>query len=111
MSAYRHVQNSAVFVGQDYSATGAKFELRRTWRSGCDFIFASGYEHSDYNAVTGSSRRERQDDSFFVRPAVQVKLASWAQAELFCGYRRNYSTLSRFSFRDSQIGVQVTFPF
>ncbi|MBA3961434.1 MAG: outer membrane beta-barrel protein [Chthoniobacterales bacterium] len=111
LSAYRHVENSAVFVGEDYTATGVKLEARHTWRGSYDLILAAAYEHSDYQTVSGSSGPSRQDNAFVVRPAVQCKLRSWAQVELFCEYRHNASTLGRFSFRDSQVGLQVTFAF
>jgi hypothetical protein len=53
----------------------------------------------------------RDDNFFFIRPAVEFRIRERALVELFYEYRRNDSSFQEFEFANNRIGVRVGFTF
>ena len=111
LSAYRKMRNSALLSGDNYTITGFAVEATRSFRAHCDFVFASGYNHSNYNAASQRDTPAREDSYFFVRPSVRWEVARRLQVEVFYLYQRNGSTYAPTTFHDAQVGALVRFDY
>lgn len=111
VSAYRKVENSALLAGENYTITGFTAEASRTVRAGCDFIFAGGYNHSDYSAASRRDATSRADSYYFVRPSLRFDVARRLHVEVFYLYQQNDSTYAPTAFQDTQAGALARFDY
>ena len=70
----------------------------------------TGYLGTDSDG-TITAVTSREDDYYFVRPAVGVRLASRATAALFYQYRQNESNSTNGDFDNNQFGATLSYTF
>ena len=122
LSANRRVLSSATIAGQDYTTTGFTFDLRQGFLSRYAATLTLGYEHTSYfvvNAVAvnpnaaGDNFRvadaAREDNFFYVQPAVDVRITERLSARLFYAHRQNVSSLRNTGFADNHFGLRLSF--
>ena len=112
-SGSRRTFNSGVLAGQDFAATtiGAALQQRLMQR----FYFAvnAGYQNSDYfNTVSGIAAN-RQDNYYFIEPAVDFSITRFWSVGGYYLHRKNdsSSTAQSFSFSDNQMGFRTRLVF
>jgi hypothetical protein len=111
LEGYRRVRPSSVFADTNYTVTGVAAIARQRILHKFHFSLAAGYEHTEYNSLVDRTNFTRDDNFFFIRPAVEFRIRERALVELFYEYRRNDSSFQEFEFANNRIGVRVGFTF
>jgi hypothetical protein len=110
LQASRRTLNSAGLVGQDYNSTQVQLSVQQRMLQRIFFSVTGGYQNLDYvNAPAGTPAR--QDNYYFVQPAMDVRITRFWFAGVFFGYRNNDSNVFTSEFRDEQAGVHTTLRF
>jgi hypothetical protein len=110
-SAYRHVSNSAYYLGADFIATGVSAGAKYDFSDRFTVLLETGFMNCDYRDVGNDANVSRTDNYFFVRPALRYTASKHCNVELYYFYRKNASTLHNLSFNDSQVGISLNFKF
>jgi hypothetical protein len=114
LNAYRKTENSATYVGQNYTVTGVSMEVHRDIMQRLRLSFGAGYENANYTADTtayGSQVASRDDHYLFVRPSMRFSFRENCYIELYYQFRQNDSTATRYGFDDAQTGIQLTLSY
>ncbi len=107
----RRTLNSAVFAGQDFASTNITFGVRQRFLRRVYFGVAAGYENSEYFRTVNSVNATRNDDYFFVQPAVDVTITSYLTAGAYYLHRENNSSANSFGFDDNQFGLRASLTY
>jgi len=103
--------NSAVFAQQDYLPSSIVFGITQRLVQRVFLGLTAGYEHSEYFSTSNTVNANRNDDYYFVEPAVDVMVTRWMTVGAYYLHRENDSNAGGFSFRDNQVGVRASFTF
>lgn len=107
----RRTLNSAVFANQDYAATNIIFGLRQRFLQRVFLGLSVGYENTDYFATVSGVNATRNDDYFFIEPAIDFNIfRSWTVGAYYL-HRQSDSSIDTFSFYDNQVGLRSAFTF
>jgi hypothetical protein len=111
LSAFREIENSAYFAGSDFISTGVTASVKYDFSARFTLMLQGGYANGDYRDVGGGAGVSRTDNYLFVRPTFRYIASPNCNIELYYFYRDNESTLSNYSFTDTQVGGDVTFTY
>jgi len=107
----RRTQNSAVLAGQDYASTNITFGVRQRLLRRIYLGLAAGYENSNYFSTSDAIDASREDNYFFVQPAVDVTLTRYWTVGAYYLHRENNSSSEFFGFYDNQFGLRTSLTF
>jgi len=107
----RRILNSAVLAGNNYASTNITFGARQRLLRRIYLGLAVGYENSDYYNTIQFVDGSRNDDYFFIQPAVDVTLAQFWTVGAYYLHRENNSSSNAFGFDDNQVGVRTSLTF
>ncbi len=107
----RRSLNSAVLQAQNYNATNITFGIRQRFLRRIYVGLAAGYENSDYYNTVQFVNANRQDDYFYIQPAVDVTITPFWTAGAYYLHRENNSSSNFFSFDDNQYGLRTSLLF
>lgn len=111
LGAYRRNQNSVVVAGQNYTATGFRASVRQQmWRK-LAVTVTGGYEESDYYATGGTAPINRNDQYYYLGPALDYAITERWFLGVFYRYRSNDSTVPSSDFDNNQAGLRSGFRF
>ncbi|MGA3169621.1 MAG: hypothetical protein ABSE62_01280 [Chthoniobacteraceae bacterium] len=88
---HRDYYVSAILQGQDYAATSVDATVRQRITDYVDVLFSAGYVNASYIATTEGVNATREDNYYYVRPAVQWKALSWLSVGIFYEYDQDLS--------------------
>lgn len=111
MDLNRRVNNSAVLTGQDYTTTSITASVRQRLLRRFSVGVTGGYENSDYFSVVNGVQSDRNDDYFFIQPAVDVNVTRFWTVGAYYLRRQNSSSLETYSFHDNQVGIRTSLTF
>lgn len=111
LSAYRRIENSAYFAGSDFISTGVSAAAQYALSARFTLMLSGGYVNCDYQDVTSAGDVSRTDNYSFVRPGFRYIASPYWNLELYYIYRKNQSTLSNYSFTDTQVGADVNITY
>ena len=100
--------NSASLTGNDYSSTNITIGARQRLLRRIYIGLAAGYENSDYFSTIQLVDGSRQDDYYFIQPAVDVTLTQFWTVGAYYLHRQNESSSDFFSFYDNQFGLRTS---
>jgi len=109
LSAFRHVVNSAYYTDSDYVDTGVGAGVQYAMSARFTSLLSLGYTNSDYRGFTYGISRD--DNYFFLRPALRYTASTYCYVELYYFYRNNASTVDTSSFNDTQTGMSVNLTY
>jgi len=110
LSGSRHNQSSAVNAGQDYATSNITLGIRQRFVQRVYLSVTAGYENSNYFS-TGTGTNDRRDDNYyFVQPALDVTVTRFWTAGAYYLHRENNST-GNFGFNDNQFGIRTSLAF
>lgn len=92
LTARRSIYASAILNDQDYTATSLDFSVRQRITDYVDVSLAGGYVNTEYTSTASNVSATRQDNYYYVRPAVEWKALSWLSVGIFYEYSRDIST-------------------
>ncbi len=113
LNAYRRIvgSSSSSLETLDYTATGvglsAAKELGASWLA----TLKGGYENNSYFYTDLGAGSPREDNFFYINPAMEFRFTRYAKVEFFYNYRDNSSNNSSHEFSDNQTGLRASFSY
>jgi Putative beta-barrel porin 2 len=111
VSASRKTLTSGSFIGQDYASTHFQVTARQRLLRRFTLSLTAGYQNLDYVDAGGVAPAVREDNYYFIQPAIDVRITNFWFAGTFFVHRENTSNFSIFSFDDNQAGIRTTLNF
>jgi opacity protein-like surface antigen len=111
LSGSRRTQNSASLGGQDYAYTTIDLTINQRFMQRFYVSLVTGYVNSNYFSTVQGVSATRNDNYYYVEPAIDCILTRFWTAGAYYLYRENFSSLDFFSFYDNQFGVRTKLNF
>jgi len=112
LTGQRSIYASAILNDQNYTATSIDVSVRQRITDVVDVSLAVGYVNSDYTATTTTVNATREDNYYYIRPAVEWKALSWLGVGIFYEYSEDDSTGGQAStFSRDRGGVDIAILF
>jgi len=111
LSGSRRTTSSASLVGQDFISTQFTASWRQRLLQRLSVSFTGGYENLTYFNVISGVNSTRDDNYYFIEPAIDVRITRYWSAGGYYLHRENTSSLSGFGFNDNQTGFRTTLIF
>ncbi len=108
---YQRQQASAFYAGQDYNVIGATAGVSRRIVGNWTARFDAGLEKVNYSRVSGIGVSGRQDEIWFVRPALEYKFSESLDLSLFYRMSDNDSSDQDFGYRQRLAGIELLYKF
>jgi hypothetical protein len=112
LDARRAIYASAILNDQDYTATSLDFTITQRITDYVDVSLATGYVNTDYTATATDVTATREDNYYYIRPAVEWKALSWLSVGIFYEYSQDLSqggTADSFSRDRGGIDIAIQF--
>jgi hypothetical protein len=111
IDASRGTQTSAALLGQDYTSTQFQATAKQRLLQRVVLSFTAGYQNLDYFGAFTHTVASREDNYYFIQPAIDVRITNFWFAGAFFVHRENTSTFSNFGFNDTQVGIRTALKF
>ena len=111
IEASRGIQTSAGLLGQDYTSTQLQVTAKQRLLQRFILSFTGGYQNLDYFGALTHMVASREDNYYFIQPAIDARITNFWFAGAFLVYRQNTSTFSNFGFNDTQVGIRTALKF
>jgi hypothetical protein len=111
IDASRATQTSAVLLGQDYTSTQVQVIAKQRLIQRFILTFTAGYQNLSYIDALTHTVASREDNYYFIQPAIDARITNFWFAGAFLVYRQNTSTFSNFGFNDTQVGIRTALRF
>ncbi len=111
LSGSRRIQNSASLGGQDYASTTISLGLTQRFMRRFSLGLSTGYENSNYFSAVQGVNASRDDNYYYIEPAVDCTITRFWAAGAYYLYRKDSSSLASFSFDNNQVGIRTTLTF
>jgi hypothetical protein len=111
LKAYRNIQASPSFIGQDYIATGFEAGLKQRVSEKLSLGLAFGYETDTYVASVLNVDATRVDNFYFFRPEISYGFLKYLAANIAYEYRKNSSTIDDYNWPDNQLSFEIQLDF
>lgn len=111
LTAYQKQQASAFLLGQNYKAlgmtAGISQRVGRQWTA----LLEGGRETTTYTRVSGEGPSGREDQIWFVRPALEYKITDDIKVALFYRVSKNSSNNPLFGYDQNLAGIEFNYQF
>jgi len=111
IDASRGTQTSAALLGQDYTSTQFQATAQQRLLQRVVLSFTAGYQNLDYFGAFTHTVASREDNYYFIQPAIDIRITNFWFAGAFFVHRENTSTFSNFGFNDTQVGIRTALKF
>ncbi len=111
LDGYCRNLSSSTSGNLDYTATGMSLSIAQEFGVSWLATLKGGYENNSYFYTDIRAASPREDNFFYINPAIQFRFTEHAKIEVFYNYRQNESDNSGYAFTDNQTGVRVSFTF
>jgi hypothetical protein len=107
----RSTTSSASLAGQDFTSTQVVASVRQRFFNRFFVSLTGGHQNLHYIETIGATVATRDDDYYFIQPAIDVKIMRFWYAGGYYLRRQNNSSASFFGFMESQSGLRTTLTF
>lgn len=107
----RRTQNSAVLAGQDYASTDVSVSMRQRFFQRVYLSLSLGYQNLSYFSTLNNADASRDDDYFYLQPALDFTLTRYWTLGLYYLHRENETSAASFGFDDNQFGLRTSLAF
>jgi len=113
LDARRSIYASAILHDQNYTATSSDLSVSQRITDYVSVSLAGGFVNTDYQATASNVSAMRQDNYFYIRPAVAWKALSWMSVGIFYEYDQDLSSgdVQANSFTQNQGGLDLAILF
>jgi hypothetical protein len=113
VTGYRNVNASPLYASTNYVATGVSVNLSQLWFHRLTTGVTVGYENDSYQSETSGSTfgSRREDNYFYLTPALSYNLNKWLSATLSYEFRKNTSNESSLGFTDNRVSLKLGISF
>jgi len=91
LSTRRSIYASAILDDQNYTATSLDLTVRQRITDYVDVSLSGGYVNTDYSATTAGVDAVREDNYYYIRPAVEWKALSWMSIGIYYEFSQDLS--------------------
>ena len=92
LTARRSIYASAILDDQNYTATSLGVTVRQRITDYVDVSLGAGYVNSAYSATAPGVNATREDNYFYVRPAVAWRALSWLSIGIYYEYDQDLTS-------------------
>lgn len=110
-TAFMREEASAYYAGQNYSARGFSAGISQRLGDKWSARLDGGFERNSYEKVSGGGASGREDEIWFVRPALVRHFGEQSEVSLFYRVSDNKSSDSAFGYDQQVIGVELNHQF
>ena len=107
----RSTTGSASLAGQDFTSTQLVASLRQRFFNRFFVSLTGGYQNLHYIDAIGVIVATREDDYYFIQPAIDVRIMRFWYAGGYYLRRENNSSASLFGFTENQSGLRTILTF
>lgn len=111
LSGSRRTTNSASLAGQDFAATQLTASWSQRFFQRFFLRLTGGFENLTYLETITNINSTRQDNYYFVQPALDIQIMRFWYVGGYYLHRQNESSVSIFAFDENQAGLRATFIF
>lgn len=111
LNATGRTLNSATLTGQDFRSSQFVFSLQQRLLQRVYPSLTIGYQNQTYFSTINGLSSTREDNYYFIAPAIDVKIMNFWFAGVYYLHRANDSSFNDFSFDNNQVGVRSSFVF
>jgi hypothetical protein len=111
LAGSRKITNSASLAGQDFSSTELIVSVRQRLLQRFYPSLTGGYQNQSYFGAIGFISSNREDNYYFIQPAIDVRITRFWYAGGYYLLRKNDSSASIFGFEETQAGIRATLTF
>jgi len=111
IDASRGTQTSAALLGQDYTSTQFQATAKQRLLQRVVLSLTAGYQNLDYFGADTHTVASREDNYYFIQPAIDIRITNFWFAGAFFVHRENTRTFSNFGFNDTQVGIRTALTF
>ena len=111
LTGSRNTTASASLAGQDFSSTQFTVSGRQRLLQRFFVSLTVGYENLTYLNTLADVGSTRDDNYYFLEPAIDVTITRFWTAGCYYLHRENDSSLSIFGFDENQAGIRSTLVF
>jgi outer membrane protein assembly factor BamA len=91
LSLRRSIYASALLDDQDYTATSLDFSIRQRITKYVEVSLSTGYVNTSYSATAAGVAADREDNYYYIRPAVDWNVLSWMSIGIYYEYSKDAS--------------------
>jgi hypothetical protein len=109
LTGSRSMYASAILNDQDYTATSFDFTIQQRITDYVDVSFSAGFVNSAYSATATNVDAPREDNYYYLRPAIEWRALSWMSVGIFYEFSQDLSsgTGGTNSFSRDRGGVNI----
>lgn len=107
----REVIASGDLQGQNYIRTGLEGGLEQKIGNPFTLSLQLGWDTYEYRAASAGLTSQREDDTYFIRPAFLYDFADHWRAELWYQWRSVNSNFADQTYKTQQIGLRLRYHF
>ncbi|PYK91981.1 MAG: hypothetical protein DME35_00395 [Verrucomicrobia bacterium] len=111
LSGSRSTYNSGALAGQDFAQTSISASMRQRFLQRFYIAVSAGYQNSDYFSTVNGIAANRQDNYYFIEPALDFSITRFWTFGGYYLHRQNDSASQNFSFFDDQVGFRTALTF
>jgi hypothetical protein len=111
LTAYQREEASAFFLGQNYRVKGATAGISQRLGAKWTGRLDAGFESNSYSQVSGTGSGGRNDDIWFVRPALEYRISERSNIALFYRASDNRSNNPSFGYEQWTSGIELNYQF
>ena len=111
LSGSRHTTSSGSLAGQDFTSTQFVASWRQRFLQRFFVSLTGGFENLSYLETIANINSTRQDNYYFVQPALDVQIMRFWYVGGYYLHRQDDSSVSIFAFDENQAGLRATFTF
>jgi hypothetical protein len=91
LTARRSIYASAILQDQNYTATSVDLDITQRITDYWGVSLGAGFVNSDYTATTNTVTASREDNYYYIRPAVEWNALTWLSVGIFYEYDQDLS--------------------
>lgn len=111
LSGSRKIASSASLAGQDFTSTQLTASFRQRLLERFFLSLTVGYQNQQYFGASSLSDSNRDDNYYFIQPAIDVKITRFWYVGGYYLHRQNDSSVGNFGFNENQTGIRSTLTF
>ncbi len=111
LEAFRRVEYSALFVGDNYTSTGVDWTISQRLTSRFLIKNEGGFAYIDYQSSGQALFGIASYSYFYIKPEISYEFTSWLKGDIFYEFRDKATRQAGAAFSDNQVGIEANMSF
>jgi uncharacterized protein (PEP-CTERM system associated) len=110
-NASRRIFASGTLANQDFESTMLQVSVRQRLIDRFTLLLSGGFQNQTYFSTIEGLAAGREDNYYFIAPAIDVRITNYWSAGVFYQHRQNSSSFDAFGFKNDQFGFRTGLNF